>query len=121
MVSCFSLLIAPNKIGWYGMGPAMVVIRMELDSEPHHGQAPPHRRPLGAPSSPPSASAQAQATRPPRPPSHRGPEGPDRHPVRPQDRDQLGGPPGRDGLRLRDDLLAPPARLGGGRRLGQAP
>ena len=47
--------------------------------------------------------------RPPRSPTHREPEGPDRHPVRPQDRDQLGGPSGRDGLRLGHDLVAPSA------------
>ncbi len=72
-------------------------------------------------SSPAPAPAQAEAARSSRPPTHRGPDGSDRHLVRPQDRNQLGGSSGRNGLRLWYDVLAPPARLGGGWRLGQAP
>ena len=51
-------------------------------------------------SSPAPAPAQAEAARSSRPPTHRGPDGSDRHLVRPQDRNQLGGSSGRNGLRL---------------------
>src|SRR5579885_1316577 len=104
-------LRSPNKIGsewheacdgWTSIGPAW---------EPYHGPASRHRRPVGADralASPPTA---APAPRSPRTTAHRRPEGVDRYPLCPPDRDQLGGLAVGDGLRLRNDLLAPPAGL----------
>ena len=61
---------------------------------------------------------------PPKPkggrPACAGPRCPDRHPLRAQERHPLGDAAAGAGLRLRRDLLAPPARLAGGRRLGPA-
>lgn len=62
----------------------------------------------------PSRASQAEGRAPARP----GPRGPHRHLVRPQERHFLGDAAPGDGLRLRDDLRAPVARLGPGRRLG---
>ena len=67
----------------------------------------------GCPAAPPRAS-QAEGRAPARP----GPRGPHRHPLCPQERHPLGDAAPGDGLRVRDDLLAAPARLGQGRRLG---
>ena len=65
----------------------------------------------------PPVDPQPQGRPAPRP----RPQGPDRHPLRPQDRHPLGGPAPRDGLRLRHDLLAAAARLAGRRHLGPDP
>src|SRR4051794_6832466 len=62
------------------MEPAMVVSRTDLDSEPHQGQAPRHRRPLGADS----------PLLPPRPEPKR-PDRPGRPPI--EDRKALTGIP----------------------------
>src|SRR3954468_10220051 len=57
----------------------------------------------------------------PRPQADRRPQGVDWHPLRPEDRHQLGGSPPGDGLRLRHDLLEEAPRLGRGRGLAEAP
>jgi hypothetical protein len=84
-----------------------------------HGQAPRDRRPLAAHRTlaPP---AQAAAPALSRAQADRGSQRLDRHPLRPQDGHQLGGLAGRDGLRLRDDLLASPGGLDPRRGLAEA-
>src|SRR5271166_1569460 len=89
---------------------------LEID----HGQTPPHRRTLEAD----RALATPTQTAPPplpRPQAHRRPQSPDRHPLRSENRHQLGGPASGDGLRLRHDLLEEAPRLEPGRGLAEAP
>src|SRR5208337_3118828 len=79
-----------------------------------HGQTAPHRRTLEAD----RALATPTQTAPPplpRPQAHRRPQSPDRHPLRSENRHQLGGPASGDGLRLRHDLLEEAPRLEPGR------
>src|SRR5215217_806667 len=74
------------------------------------------RRTLAAPPAP--AAAPAPAPPPlPRPHAVGLPPGPDRHPVRAQDRHRLGRPARRAGLRLRQDLPPLLAPVVPGRRL----
>ena len=80
-----------------------------------NGQATAHGRALGAHR---TLSAGPQTPSQGRAPSHSEPTSPDRNSFRAQDGDPLGGPTPGDGLWMRDDLLAPLARLAGGRRLG---
>ena len=68
-------------------------------------------------SSPPVSPATPEG----RPPAGRGPRRSDRHPVRAEERHPLGDAPGKDGLRLRHDLLAAAQGLAGGRHLAGVP
>src|SRR5271157_4560905 len=85
-----------------------------------HGQTPPHRRTLEADR---ALTTPTQTAPPPlpRPQAHRRPQSPDRHPLRSENRHQLGGPASGDGLRLRHDLLEEAPRLEPGRGLAEAP
>jgi hypothetical protein len=80
------------------------------------GQAPGSRRDL-VPHPTAVAAPQAAPLPLPRAQAAGRPQGPHRHPLRAQDRHPLGGPPRRDGLRLRHDVLAQAAGLATARRL----
>src|SRR5258708_39690842 len=71
----------------------------------------------------PAAPTQAEEAPAPIPRAQAGstPGRADRHPVRAPNRDPLGVLAAGNGLRLRDDQLAPIAQLAGGRRVGADP
>src|SRR5258705_1065646 len=66
------------------------------------------------------AASEAPAVPVPRAQTHRQSQGPDRHPVRAQDRPPLGGSAPGDGLRQRHGLLATAARPAGAPGLAEA-
>lgn len=77
-----------------------------------NGQTTAHGRTLGIhPTSTANSTAPAQG----RTATGGRSQGPNRYPVRSQNRNSLGRPASRNGLRIRDDLLASPARLATGR------
>src|SRR3712207_9107466 len=79
-------------------------------------------RSLLCPLVPPQPPAPAPSATPEgRPSADRGSRGADRHPLRAQVGHPLGDAAAGDGLRLRHDLLAAPARPAGGGRLAGVP
>jgi hypothetical protein len=84
-----------------------------------HGQTDTRRRPMGTHRTV-AAAAQASALTASRAQAARQSRGSDGHPVHPPDSSALGPATTRNGLWRRYELLAPPSRLAGSRRVGRA-